>query len=58
MNPLLVMPVALPIVVGALQLLLARAAPAAQRTVAVVTLLALVGLAVYLVMLARNVVGL
>jgi multicomponent K+:H+ antiporter subunit D len=54
MNHLLVMPVVLPMMVGALQLLLARAAPAAQRTVAVVTLLALLGLAVHLLVLANS----
>lgn len=54
MNHLLVMPVALPMMVGALQLLLARAAPAVRRTVGLVTVLALVGLAIHLLVLANS----
>jgi multicomponent K+:H+ antiporter subunit D len=54
MNHLLAMPVVLPMMVGAVQLLLARAAPAVQRTVGVVTVLALVGLALHLLVLADS----
>jgi multicomponent K+:H+ antiporter subunit D len=54
MNHLLVLPVVVPIVVGAVQLLLVHAGPLAQRTLAVATALGLVGLAVHLVMLADS----
>ena len=54
MNHLLVMPVVVPILIGAVQLLLVRAGPLLQRTLAVVTALALLGIAGRLLMLAGS----
>ena len=48
----MVLPVALPILIGAVQLLLVRAGPLAQRTLALGTVLALLAIAVRLLVLA------